>query len=257
VSRLNPDNGFPVTKSQAEMGAENSTAATRTWARQIVDSVTSIGVTLNYAPVVDLNVNPDNPAIGKLDRSFSAGVNVVVENASEEIEVHRAAGVKTVLKHFPGSGSATGNTDFEVVDVGRTWQSRELKPFQQLIANGTTDSVMAAHVLNRQLDPNRPASLSPAVVTDLLRGQLGWQGAVVSDDMQAVAISQRYGGDEAVALALEAGLDLLVFANQQTYDPKIVDKALDNVVNLVRTGRITEARIDKSVARVDTLRPKR
>jgi len=256
IARLNPENGFPATKSQAEIGAANSTPTTRAWAQGIVRDLTSIGVNLNYAPVVDMNLNPDNPAIAKLGRSFSANADVVVKNATEEIRVHRAAGVRTVLKHFPGSGSATGNTDFEVVDVSSTWRTSELEPFQKLIESGDADSVMAAHLLNKKLDPSRPASLSPAVVTDLLRGKLGWKGAVVSDDMQAVAISRRYGPDEAVALALEAGLDLLVFANQQVYDANVVDRTIDNVVNLVRTGRITEARIDESVARVDAVRPK-
>lgn len=256
TSRLNPGNGFPATRSQAEVGAANSTAVTRAWAQGMVNSLTSVGFNLNYAPVVDLNVNPDNPAIGRLGRSFSAAPDVVVRQATEEIRVHRAAGVKTALKHFPGMGSATGNTDFDVVDVSATWRPRELEPFQRLIAAGAADSVMAAHLLNKQLDPGRPVSLSPAVVTDLLRGRLGYPGPVVSDDMQAVAISSRYGRDEAVALALEAGLDLLVFANQQVYDAKVFDETLDNVVNLVRQGRITQARIDQSVARVDALRPK-
>lgn len=219
--------------------------------------LTRIGVNLNYAPVVDLNINPESRAIGKLGRSFSADPDVVVSNATEEIQAHRAAGVKTNLKHFPGSGSVAGNTDFEVVDVSDTWQERELEPFQRLIQAGLADSIMAAHVLNRQLDPVYPASLSSATVTDLLRGRLGWQGPVVSDDMQAVAITRRYGAAEAVALALQAGLDLLVFANQQVYDPKVVDQTIDTIVGLVRSGRVTEARIDESVARVDTLRPKR
>jgi beta-N-acetylhexosaminidase len=257
TSRLNPEDGFPATKSEADIGAANSTATTRAWAQGMVHSLTSIGVNLNYAPVVDLNVNPDNPAIAKLGRSFSASPDVVVKNATEEIDVHRAGNVKTVLKHFPGLGSATANTDFDVVDVSDTWTSKELEPFQRLIANGHADCIMAAHLLNTHLDPNRPASLSPAVVTDLLRGRLGWKGPVVSDDMQAAAISRSYRPDEAVALALEAGVDLLVFANQQTYDTNIVDETLDTVVNLVRQGRLTQARINESVARVDTLRPKR
>ncbi|WP_433319863.1 glycoside hydrolase family 3 N-terminal domain-containing protein [Micromonospora chersina] len=257
TSRLNPSNGFPATKSQAEIGAENSPAATRDWARGLVAILTRIGVNLNYAPVVDLNINPDSRAIGKLGRSFSADPDVVVSNATEEIQAHRAAGVKTVLKHFPGSGSAAGNTDFEVVDVSDTWQERELEPFQRLIRAGLADSVMAAHLLNKQLDPAYPASLSSATVTDLLRGRLGWHGPVVSDDMQAVAITDRYGAAEAVALALQAGLDLLVFANQQVYNPKVVEETVDTIMNLVRTGRVSENRIDQSVARVDSLRPKR
>ncbi len=257
TSRLNPSNGFPATRSEADIGAENSPTATRDWARGLVASLTRIGVNLNYAPVVDLNINPDSRAIGKLGRSFSTDPDVVVGNATEEIQVHRAAGVKTTLKHFPGSGSAAGNTDFEVVDVSDTWREGELEPFQRLIQAGLADSIMAAHVLNRQLDPRYPASLSPGTVTELLRGRLGWQGPVVSDDMQAVAITGRYGAAEAVALALQAGLDLLVFANQQVYNPSVVEQTLDTVVGLVRAGRLTEARIDESVARVDTLRPKR
>ena len=94
-------------------------------------------------------------------------------------------------------------------------------------------------------------------MTDLLRGRLGWHGPVVSDDMQAVAITDRYGAAEAVALALQAGLDLLVFANQQVYNQRVVEETIGTITNLVRAGRITEDRIDQSVARVDFLRPKR
>ncbi|MDW5323268.1 glycoside hydrolase family 3 N-terminal domain-containing protein [Plantactinospora sp. KLBMP9567] len=257
VARLNPDNGFPATRSEAEIGRADSIPTTRAWAEGLVHSLTSIGVNLNYAPVVDLDVRPDSPAVGKLERSFSANPDVVVRNAAEEVRVHRAAGVRTSLKHFPGLGSATGNTDFAVVDVTDSWREVELEPFQKLIAKGAADSVLVGHVLNRKLDPDRPASLSRAVVTDLLRGRLGWRGPVVSDDMQAVAITSRFGLDEAVALALDAGVDLLVFGNQQEYDPNVVGQTLDTVVRLVRSGRLTEQRIDQSVARVDTLRPKR
>jgi beta-N-acetylhexosaminidase len=257
ITRLNPGDGFPATRSQAEVGAENSPAATRNWAQGLVHSLTSIGVNLNYAPVVDLNVNPDNPAVGELGRSFSADPGVVVNNATEEIKVHRAAGVKTSIKHFPGLGSATGNTDFTAVDVSGSWRRTELEPFQRLIRDRTLDSVLVGHLVNRQLDPDRPASLSPKVVTDLLRGQLGWQGPVVSDDMQAVAITSQYRMDEAVGLAVQAGVDLLVFANQQTYNTNVVEQTIDTVVRMVRDGRITQDRIDQSVARVDALRPER
>ncbi|MEU8263162.1 glycoside hydrolase family 3 N-terminal domain-containing protein [Micromonospora sp. NPDC048999] len=257
TTRLNPSNGFPASKSQAEIGAENSPSATRDWARGLVADLTRIGVNFDYTPVVDLNINPESRAIGKLGRSFSADPNVVVSNATEEIQAFRAAGVKTNLKHFPGLGSAAGNTDFEVVDVTDTWQEVELEPFQRLIQAGLADSVMVTHILNRKLDPTYPASLSTATVTDLLRGRLGWKGPVVSDDMQAVAITQRYSAADAVTLAFQAGLDLLVFGNQQVYDPQVVDQTIDTVVNLVHAGGLTENHIDQSVARVNTLRPKR
>ncbi len=255
VARLNPSDGFPATRSEADIGAAHSLTATRTWANGIATTLRSIGVTLNFAPVVDLNLNPRNPAIGELGRSFSANPDVVVANATVEIAAHKAAGVRTVLKHFPGFGSATGNTDFGVVDVSKTWKPIELEPFQKLIASGAAQCVLAAHLLNTQLDPKLPASLSHAVVTGLLRGKLGWKGPVVSDDMQAVAITSRYGRAEATTLALEAGLDLLVYANQETYNPDIVNQTVDTVVGLVRAGHLTEADIDAKVARVNTLRP--
>jgi beta-N-acetylhexosaminidase len=255
ISRLNPTDGFPASESEAQVGAINQKAHTTAWAQGMVSSMKSIGVTMNFAPVVDLNVNPDNPAIGKIGRSFSADPDVVVANATEEIKVHRAAGIKTSIKHFPGFGSATGNTDFDVVDVSSSWNRSELVPFQRLIADGNADSVLVAHLLNRQLDPNRPMSLSHKVVTDLLRGQLGWQGPVVSDDMQAAGITGKYGAAEAFTLGVQAGMDLLVYANQQVYDPAIVDKTLDTAVKQVKSGNLTVAQIEAAARRVDKLRP--
>nr|WP_246002660.1 glycoside hydrolase family 3 N-terminal domain-containing protein [Allorhizocola rhizosphaerae] len=254
IARLNPANGFPAVMSQAEVGAANSNAVTRNWASGMVESLTSIGVNFNFTPVVDLAINPTNPAIAELGRAFSADPDVVVACATEEIRVHREAGMKTSLKHFPGFGSATGNTDFEVVDVGTTWSRAELEPFARLIGAGMADSVMVAHLLNRQLDPDRPVSLSRAVVQDLLRGELDFTGPVVSDDMQAVAITSRYGRDESVALALEAGVDLLTFANQAVYDEAVVEGTITNVLGLVQSGRLTVEQIDRSAARVEQLR---
>jgi beta-N-acetylhexosaminidase len=257
IARLNPGDGFPATKSEAQIGAANSPSETRSWAAGMAASMKSIGVNMDYAPVVDLNLNTHNPAIAELDRSFSSSVSVVVANASEEITVMRAAGIKTSLKHFPGFGSATGNTDFGVVDVSKTWKPVELEPYQQLLAAGKVDSILVTHLINSQLDPARlPASLSKAMITGELRGKLGWKGPVVSDDMQAHALTAKYGRAQATGMALEAGMDLLVYCNQQVYDPNIVDETLDTVVGLVRGNHLSEAQIDASVARVDTLRPR-
>jgi beta-N-acetylhexosaminidase len=252
VTRLSPVHGFPSVASEAAVGA-GSAAATRTWARGIATTLATSGFDLNFAPVVDLDVNPDSPAIGALDRSFSADPDVVVARATIEIDAHRAAGVRTTLKHFPGIGSSTTNTDFGVADVTKTWTRTELEPFAQLVAAGKADLVMAGHVVNGQLDPDRPASLSKAVVTDLLRGELGWGGIVVTDDLQAAAITKAFGRDEAILLALEAGNDLLLFANQQVYDAKLVARVVAVVSDAVASGRIPESRIDEAYARVQAL----
>jgi beta-N-acetylhexosaminidase len=252
VTRLSPAHGFPAVASEATIG-RGTTAAARQWATALAGTLADAGFNLNFAPVVDLDVNPKSPAIGALDRSFSANADVVVRMATIEIDAHRAAGVLTTLKHFPGIGSSTTNTDFGVADVTDTWSRTELEPFRRLVANRTADLVMAGHVVNRHLDAKHPASLSRAVVGDLLRGELGWDGVTVTDDLQAAAITRTFGADEAVLLALEAGNDLLLFANQQVYDADIVDRVVATIAGAVRSGRIPESRIDEAHARVTRL----
>jgi beta-N-acetylhexosaminidase len=159
--------------------------------------------------------------------------------------------VRTTLKHFPGIGSSTTNTDFGVADVTKTWTRVELEPFRRLIASDRADVVMAGHVVNRNLDPKYPASLSNAVVTSLLRGELGWDGVVVTDDLQAAAITQNFGGDEAIVRALEAGNDLLLLANQQAYDVSIVDRTVTAVTAAIDSGRLPVARIDEAWLRIE------
>jgi len=252
VTRLSPAHGFPAVASEATVGGGTVDAA-RSWGAGIAKTLGSVGINLNFAPVVDLDVNPRSPAIGALNRSFSARPDVVVAMATAEIEAHRARGIRTTLKHFPGIGSSTANTDFGVADVTKTWTRNELEPFRRLIEAGTTDLVMAGHVVNGQLDAHRPASLSKAVVTDLLRGDLGWHGIVVTDDLQAAAITRAFGRDEAVLLALEAGNDLLLLANQQAYDPNVVARVVDVVARAVTAGRLPAARIDEAWGRVQRL----
>jgi beta-N-acetylhexosaminidase len=112
------------------------------------------------------------------------------------------------------------------------------------------DAVMVGHVVNGQLDPDAPASLSVATVTGLLRDELGWTGPVVTDDLQAAAITDAFGADAAIELALAAGNDLLLLANQQSYEPEIASHVIAVVAGLVRDGTISQARIDESYARV-------
>jgi beta-N-acetylhexosaminidase len=253
VARLNPSDGYPATESQAELGAANDLEHTTDVATLTALTLIGAGIDLNLAPVVDLNLNPDNPAIGALDRSFSADPAIVIAHSSAVIEAHHGAAVRCAIKHFPGEGSATGNTDEGIVDVTATWTGVELEPFRALIEAGLPDAIMVGHIRNDQLDPELPAALSPATVTALLRETLGWAGVVVSDDLQAGAITAAHGADEAIALAIEAGVDLLLFANQQVYDEDIVEHTIDAVVGFIESGRISRARIDESVARIEAM----
>ena len=227
VTRLSPKYGFPAVASEESIGNAGD-AAVQAWAEGIAGTLADAGINLNFAPVVDLNVNPTNPAIGALDRAFSADPAVVSRDAEIETTAHRTREIKTALKHFPGLGSATANTDFGVADVTKTWRDAELDPYRDLLGLGLVDVVMAAHVVNGQIDASAPASLSHKTVTGLLRGQLGWDGVVVTDDMGAAAIRQAFGLKDAIGLALNAGNDLLLFANQHDYDANLATKVIDD-----------------------------
>lgn len=254
VARLGPAFGFPATRSAEELGALDDLGVTRAEASPIAATLVAAGITLNLAPVVDLAVNPTNPIIAGVGRSFGADPARVIAHATAFIEAHHEAGVTCTLKHFPGHGSPTGDTHLGVVDVTDTWSTIELEPFAALIEAGLADAVLTAHVFNRNLDPDHPATLSRKTVDGILRGDLGFDGAVLSDDLQMGAIGDAYGFEEAVALAIEAGIDLLVVANQLVYEPDVAGRMVDLIEGLVASGRISESRIDASVARISRLR---
>lgn len=254
VARLSRRNGFPATPTAASLGARNDPAYTRAQAEAIARTLASMGINLNLAPVVDVNVNPRNPAIGRNGRSFSADPARVVAHATAFVAGHHAVGVRTSLKHFPGQGSAAGDTHFGVVDVTRRWTDAELGPFASLIAAGVTDTVMTGHLYNRRLDAAYPATLSSKIVTGMLRERLGFGGVVISDDMQMGAIRAAHGWDEAVALAIAAGVDILTIANPPVRGSSSVTATIDLVERLVGSGRISEARIDASYDRIQAFK---
>ncbi|HEX7067544.1 MAG TPA: glycoside hydrolase family 3 N-terminal domain-containing protein [Candidatus Limnocylindria bacterium] len=253
VARLGPAHGFPATSSAATLG-QGDPSATAAAARAMAETLRSVGVTLNLAPVVDLAVNPENPIIAAVERSFSADPEVVIAHASAFIQAHHDIGVRSAVKHFPGQGSATGDTHAGVVDVTDVWTDVELEPFAALVGRGLPDAVLTAHIFNGRLDPHHPATLSEPTITGILRQQLGWDGAVISDDMQMGAIRDAYGYEEAVALAIEAGVDILLIANQLVYEPDIAPRTIEVIEGLVRDGRISEERIDASYRRILALK---
>jgi beta-N-acetylhexosaminidase len=256
VNRLKPAYGFPESISHEELGRINDLAETYQCAAETARTLANLGINLNLAPVVDLDANPDNPIIKGKKRSFSAEPETVARHAAEFVKAHRAHGVLSCAKHFPGHGSAKSDTHLGLVDVTQTWHERELIPFQRLIDTGMCDAIMSAHVFNAKLDPERPATLSRAVLTGVLREKLGFRGVVMSDDMEMKAISNHYGLEKSVPAAIEAGVDVLCFGNNMSFDPDIAAKAIDILERAVASGRISEQRIDESYQRVLALKPK-
>lgn len=255
VNRFKPERGFPpLAPSAQDLGALGDPVATGIAARTIGELLAATGVNLDFAPVVDLNVNPESPAIGALGRSFSADPGAVAMHGAEFVQGLHESGVYSCLKHFPGHGSARGDTHQGLTDVTATWTAAELDPYRRLIAQGRADMVMTAHIVNRDLDPLYPASLSRAVTTDLLRGELGFDGVIVTDDLQMGAITEHYSLEETVALALDAGADILLFGNNLEYDPDIAIKVQAIVLDLLAQGRVTRERLEASYERIMALK---
>lgn len=254
VNRLKSDYGFPESISHEELGAINDLKETFTHADLIARTLADVGINLNLAPVLDLDLGPENPIIKAKKRSFSIDPLVVARHAVEFCRAHHRHNVMTCGKHFPGHGSARGDTHLGMVDVTRYWSDKELIPFQRLVEAGGCDTMMTAHVFNANLDPARPATLSSAVLQGILRKRLGFDGVIISDDMEMKAITDHFGLEQAMQYGIEAGLDVLCFGNNLTYDANIGEKAFGIILRLVESGKIPEARIDQSFQRIQKLK---
>lgn len=256
VNRLKEKYGFPKSLSAASMSA--SIDSVRYYGETTAATLIGLGINVNFAPVVDLATNPDNPVIAKVERSFSANEDSVTLYAKEFIKTHRKLGVITVLKHFPGHGSSKDDTHFGIADVTKTWETKELKPYQMLIDSGYVDAIMTAHIVNRNLDnKGLPGTLSKRILDSLLRKSLKFDGVVFSDDMQMHAITQHYGFEEAIKLAVNAGVDILTFSNNiQNSEDRTVDKVHSIIKKFVIDGTIPMSRIDESYHRIIDLKKK-
>jgi beta-N-acetylhexosaminidase len=254
LTRLKEARGFPPTRSHQALGEIDDPAFTYEQASAMARTLAELGITLNLAPVVDLNINPDNPIIAKYERSFSADPDAVTRHATAFIEAHHTQGVLCAIKHFPGHGSATGDTHAGWVDVTETWSRDELLPFAHIVEAGLADAIMTAHVFNANLDAAAPATLSSKIIGGLLRDKLAYDGVVISDDLQMGAITSHYDFGAVIQKAIEAGVDILAFANNSVYEEDVAARAVNHIKHLVEEGIIGEARIDTSYQRIKRLK---
>jgi len=254
VTRLKEEHGFPPTMSHQHLGALNDLEQTYAQAASMAETLADLGINLNLAPVVDLCINPDNPIIARYERCFSADPQIVIDHALRFIQAHHERGIRCTLKHFPGHGSSSEDSHEGLVDVTGTWSQVELEPYRHIIRAGQAGAIMTAHVFNAQLDSDFPATLSQTTVTGILREELGYEGVVISDDMQMGAITNSYGFETAIQKALEAGVDILAFANNSVYEEDIAARAIEVIKRLVEAGVIGEERITASYQRIQRLK---
>ncbi|MFO8029259.1 MAG: glycoside hydrolase family 3 N-terminal domain-containing protein [Cyclonatronaceae bacterium] len=250
VARLNENTGYSSTLSAEALGELDSEQATRDQAALMAGWLSDGGINLNLAPVVDLNINPDSPAIGNLNRSFSDDPAVVTDHASWFIDEFRQRDILTALKHFPGHGSATEDSHLGFTDISDTWKVKELEPYEQLLAQGYSGMIMPGHLYHEDIDPDHPATLSGAFIEGKIRDELGFGGVIVSDGMFMRAIQNHYGFFESVKMAINAGMDILLYsANTYDGDP-LVPQIVDFVEGQVDAGIIERQTIEDSYARI-------
>lgn len=250
VARLKEERGFYRAPSAKEISMLALDEVHALYEKQS-EMLHQYGFNMNFAPVVDLSLNPDNKVIAKLERSYGKTPEEVVKYASVMIEEQNKAGIISVLKHFPGHGSSLEDSHKGFVDITNTWQEQELEPYKKLIAQNKVDMIMTAHVFNKKLDPQYPATLSYKVNTKLLRKQLGFQGIIVSDDMQMKAITEHYSLSKAVTLAINSGVDMLLFGNQLGNNTP--QELVETIFSQVKKKQISLQRIINANKKIELL----
>jgi len=259
VSRLSPRRGFaeePTAAEFSKLGIEEQRSAANTQAGRL----RALGFDLNFAPCVDLALQAANEIIVGKQRSYGRNPQSVIDAASIVLKAHAEAGVATCLKHFPGHGSSAGDSHLELVDITPSWRrEEELLPYRELLGLPGV-AVMMGHLLHRDIDAERPASLSRAHIEGLLRTELGFDGLVVTDSIDMWAITDRYTPAEAAVAAIDAGADMVVDAfnldDRREHPAVTLAEALREAVE---RGRICGGlpRIHESIARQVRLRTQR
>jgi len=244
--------GLIHTPTNARLGAINDPQLSYKIGTLLGEELNAFGLNLDFAPVLDVNSNPNNPVIG--DRSFGNNANIVSQLGTKTMEGIQSQHIISVVKHFPGHGDTSVDSHLNLPKVNKNLadlKKLELIPFEQAIHNGA-DVVMVAHILLPQLDATYPSSMSKYIMTDILRRQLGFQGVIMTDDMTMKAITNYFTIGKAAVKSVQAGSDIILVA----HDYNEIVATIQALKTAVENGEIPEARIDQSVNRIIQLKRK-
>lgn len=248
VARLKEEKGFSNTLSAKEIAFLEEKDAKKEYTN-LSFQLKDLGINCNFAPLVDLGINKESKIIYGLDRAYSEDSEQVVKYAQIFMDALNENQIISVLKHFPGHGSAKGDSHEGFVDITKTWDEIELTPYKKLLHK--TKMIMSAHVYNGKIDENYPATLSFKTNTQLLRKKLGFNGVLVTDDLQMLAIKKHYKKEEAIELAINSGADILMYCNQLSNDD--TDETIDMMMHLVKNKKISIDRIKEANHRINRL----
>ncbi|HDR03880.1 MAG TPA: glycoside hydrolase family 3 protein [Candidatus Marinimicrobia bacterium] len=254
VNRLKAEYGFLKTHPASDLGKKDDLKYTRRYSSQIADQLKKLGINTNSAPVIDLNINPENPALGKRGRCISEKAETVARHAQVWVKTHHEKGILCTLKHFPGHGSAKDDSHHGIADVTDSWQDSELLPYQSLIAKGYNDLIMTAHIFHKGFDKKYPATLSKTFLTEILRKKMGFRGVIISDDLDMKAISGNYEYSEVIEAGIHAGIDIFSHSNVDIWDDDLPKKLISVILELVQKKRVKPERLLESWQRIQTLK---
>ncbi len=256
VARLNQNNGYTRTYTAYQTGSVfRSTDSTYAQAARMAGWMADAGFSVDLAPVADVNVNPNSPAIGAYGRSFSSNPVTVGSHVQRFVDAFHARHLATCFKHFPGHGSAGTDSHLTLPDITNTWADSELVPYSMLLASNSVDMIMVGHLFNARIDSIYPSSLSRNTVTGLLRDSLGYQGVVISDDFYNMkAITDNFGFGETAVHAINAGVDILLYVNDLHNGASLCRQLVDTIEACVQSGTISAARIDEAYQRIRALK---
>lgn len=212
------------------------------------------GFNVNFGPVLDVH-DPNNTVIGRYGRSFGGDAYNISLNAAAFVDGFGGHGIICVLKHFPGHGCSVGDSHFEPADISSTWSEGEIEPYKQLISLGRAPMIMSGHLRLDSIEPSGcPATLSRAMIQGLLRDRLGFDGVVVTDDLDMEAITRTHNRRRALIDALKAGNDLIMIKNLFGYDPLLPKRALYWIRQAIKNGELDESRVLEAGNRVSNLK---
>ncbi|WP_440119166.1 beta-N-acetylhexosaminidase [Paenibacillus sp. QZ-Y1] len=238
--------------SNGQVGKAKDDDLAETMGELLARQVKLIGFNVDFAPVLDVNSNPNNPVIG--DRSFGSSAELVSRMGIAEMKGLRSEGIIPVVKHFPGHGDTSVDSHLDLPVVNKTEKQLaqlEWIPFQAAVKE-QVEAVMVAHILYPKLDPDHPASLSDVIIGQHLRGKFKYDGVVITDDLSMGAIAKNYKLSEAAVETVQAGSDILLVAHSYESAKTI----FDTLMSAVKSGKIAETRIDESVYRILALKQK-
>lgn len=254
VQRLSARSGYAAVPAAQAVASRNSPEQAFGVYQRMARVLRAAGFNLNLAPVVDLGFEARNPVIAKWGRAYAPDGATVARYATAFVQSHRAERVLTAVKHFPGHGSTLDDSHEKPIDLTPTWRLDELEPFRRMARGGALDIVMGGHLAHAKLTGGEPATLSRAAIDGVLRRDLGYQGAVMTDDLDMAAIRSSYSLTDAVVRAIAAGNDIILLSNSLKPDTNLPVAVIATVKEAVASGRIPRGRIEQSAQRIARLK---